>query len=229
MKARGLWVLLSAAAVALAVGWGTDSALAGWSLGVWTKASIAYNNGITFDQARSDFFFDGVSSTTNSGLYRTNSELVQNAANTAVIPPTAEGYNHTGDLSFDPVRRRILLPLECYYPATGGNTCGSGAIGVADPVTLRFLYYINLSPAQIKKACEPSLAPTVAGSGPRAELTSSPTRWLTSIAETADLQRVGKVGGMAAGISAPSCPPAASRRRRSPRTHSRVLLACCCH
>ena len=127
-------------------------ARASWRASTITTATIAYNQGITFDRARGDLFFDGVTSSTNSGLYRTDARLVQTAANGTVIPATPEGYNHAGDLSFDARRRRILLPLECYHPELGGNTCGVGAIGVADPVTLRLLYYVNLDRAQIQKA-----------------------------------------------------------------------------
>jgi hypothetical protein len=140
-------------------GWSADPALAGWQASNATKTSIAYNQGVSFDQAHGDFFFDGVSSTTNSGLYRTDSKLVQTGANTAVIPPTREDYNHAGDLSFDPVARRVLLPLECYYPSAGGNTCGIGAIAVADPVSLRFLYYVNLDTTQIQKAMWAEISP----------------------------------------------------------------------
>jgi hypothetical protein len=46
-------------------------------------------------------FFDGVSSLTNSGVYRTDAQLRQDGANPTVIPRTREGYNHAGDLSFD--------------------------------------------------------------------------------------------------------------------------------
>jgi len=146
-------------AVAAVAGWGVAPALAGWRPSAVTTASIAYNQGITFDAAHGEFFLDGVSSPTNSGLYRTDSRLVQTGANIAVLPPTREGYNHAGDLSYDPVGHRILLPLECYYPARGGNTCGVGAIGVADPASLRFLYYVNLDTAQIQKAMWAEISP----------------------------------------------------------------------
>jgi hypothetical protein len=48
----------------------------------------------------------------------------------------------------------VLLPLECYTPGgpNGGNTCGTGSIGVADPATLAFRYYVKLDPAEIPKA-----------------------------------------------------------------------------
>ena len=45
----------------------------------------------------------------------------------------------------------MLLPMECYTPGVG-NTCGTGAFGVADPDTLAFRYYVKLDPADIPKA-----------------------------------------------------------------------------
>ena len=46
----------------------------------------------------------------------------------------------------------MILPMECYDPGSGENTCGKGAFGVADPATLAFRYYVNLDPAEIPKA-----------------------------------------------------------------------------
>jgi hypothetical protein len=183
-------------AIAATWGWDAAPALARWRQTATTRASVAYNQGIAFDQTRDDYFFDGVSSPTNSGLYRTTATLKQTAANLAVIPATTEGYNHAGDLGFDPRRRRILLPLECYYPGAGGNTCGTGAIGVADPVTLRFLYYVNLDTAQIRKAMWAEASPDG-----RWIWTSSGTHLLVYCAaavnrQTADRQRAGRLGGI---------------------------------
>ena len=45
----------------------------------------------------------------------------------------------------------MLLPMECFTPGVG-NTCGTGAFGVADPATLAFRYYVKLDPAEIPKA-----------------------------------------------------------------------------
>jgi len=146
--------------VAALTAWLAAPALAGWRLKSTTTTIIAYNEGISFDQTLHNFFFDGVSSTTNSGLYRTNSGLSLEAARSSVIPSTKEGYNHTGDLSFDPRNRRVLLPLECYYLSRNpANTCGTGAIGVADPGSLRFRYYVNLSRQQIQKAMWAEISP----------------------------------------------------------------------
>jgi hypothetical protein len=182
--------------IATTAAWAATPARAGWRASAETRASVAYNNGITFDPLRREFFFDGVTSTTNSGLYRTDSRLVQMGANGSVIPPSREGYNHIGDLSFDPVLRRMLLPMECYYPSSGGDTCGVGAIGVADPITLRFSYYVNLAPAQIKKAMWAEVSPDG-----RWIWTSSGTHLLVYRAadvnhDTAEHQRAGKIGGI---------------------------------
>jgi hypothetical protein len=74
------------------------------------------------------------------------------------IPATVkatEGYNHIGDISYDRAEGgRVLLPLECYTPGgpNGGNTCGTGSIGVADPATLGFRYYVKLDSSEIAKA-----------------------------------------------------------------------------
>ena len=198
MSARGSGPLgrLAVVAVIALAGWGAAPAAAGWRPSAMTPASIAYNQGISFDPVRGDFFFDGVTSLTTSGLYRTNSRLLLTAANFAVLPATREGYNHAGDLSFDPVARRLLLPLECYYPAGGGNTCGVGAIGVADPVSLRLRYYVNLNPAQIQKAMWAEISPDG-----QWIWTSSGTHLLVYrsgqvSAATAAGQRAGQLGGI---------------------------------
>lgn len=64
------------------------------------------------------------------------------------------GFNHIGDPSFDPAEGgRLLLGLECYYPGLPvANTCGTGAIAVADPKTLAFRYAVRLDPSEIRKA-----------------------------------------------------------------------------
>ena len=156
----------------LGAGWLASPALAGWKLNSTSKASIAYNQGIAFDPVLGNFFFDGVSSLSNSAVYRTNSRLSETASNTAVIPTNPQanpyGYNHAGDLSFDSKnvsitdtgKARVLLPLECYYPSrTPSNTCGSGAFGVVDARTLAFLYYVKLWTPQIQKATWDEITP----------------------------------------------------------------------
>jgi hypothetical protein len=157
-------------------GWLAAPALAGWKLNSTTRASIAYNQGITFDPSLDasvdptarNFFFGGVRSTSSSGLYRTTSTLSRTASNTALIPQTTQGYNHVGDLTFDPYNRsstdtgkpRVLVPLECYDPNKNpSNTCGSGAFGVVDPNHLSFSYYVRLYTPQIQKAMWVEISP----------------------------------------------------------------------
>jgi hypothetical protein len=190
--------------VGVLIGWQAAPAFAGWKLNSTRTTSVAYNQGITFDPARGDFFFVGVDSTRNSALYRTDSALSSQAANTAVIPSTKQGYNHVGDLSFDAKNvsstdtgtARVLLPLECYYPSSGGNTCGSGAIGVVDPSSLAFLYYVRLWTGQIQKAMWDEVSPDG-----RWIWTSSGTHLLAYSATdvnktTADNQLAGVWGGI---------------------------------
>ena len=118
---------------------------------------IYYYQGVTSDPAR-NFFFDGI----HVGLYRTDSQLGETGRNDDVIPPDVharEGYNHIGDISWDDAEGgRVLLPLECYYPPAG-NPCNTGSIGVADPATLRWRYYVKLDPAEIPKAMWSEVSP----------------------------------------------------------------------
>lgn len=183
--------------VSAVAGWSAAPAVAGWRLARTTTASLSYNQGITFDQASGNFFLDGVISPSNSALFRADATLSQNAQNTAVIPPTTEGYNHVGDLSFDSLRRRLVLPLECYYPfSTPSNTCGKGAFGVVDPTTLGFRYYVNLWKPQIQKAMWDEISPDSGWIW-----TSSGTHLLAYKAasvnqQTAAYQRAGVWGGL---------------------------------
>jgi hypothetical protein len=124
-----------------------------WRAAGMSKIPLEYYQGVTADPA-GRLWFDGVF----AGLYRADAHLRQQRRNDAIIPPAvtaAEGYNHVGDISWDGGEGgRILLPLECYYPGRpgGANSCGTGSIGVADPETLRWRYYVKLDPAEIAKA-----------------------------------------------------------------------------
>jgi hypothetical protein len=120
---------------------------------------LSYFQGVTHSGAGS-WFFDGIA----VGLYRTNRGLVQQADEPSALTPdlTAQGFNHIGDLTWDPREGgRLLLPLECYVPGTpnAGNTCGRGAIGVADPATLKLRYAVALDPADIAKAMWAEVSP----------------------------------------------------------------------
>ncbi len=125
-----------------------------WTLSGWSSVSNSYWQGVTSAGPVAPLYFSGLF----EGLYRTTRTLSETAAMPTAIPDpvkAVEHYNHVGDISLD--RRdggRVLLPLECYEPGkpNGGNTCGNGAIGVADPDTLAFRYYVKLDPAEIAKA-----------------------------------------------------------------------------
>jgi hypothetical protein len=124
-----------------------------WHLTGVSTVPLEYYQGVTSDPGRR-LWFDGVF----AGLYRADAALHERARNAAEIPPAVtarEGYNHIGDISWDRHEGgRVLLGLECYYPGqpNGGNTCRTGSIGVANPDTLAWRYYVKLAPAEIPKA-----------------------------------------------------------------------------
>jgi hypothetical protein len=124
-----------------------------------TPIPLTYYQGISSSPGR--LYFDGI----EAGLYRTDRRLAQRAARPLEIPPAvtaAVGFNHIGDITWDARQGgRVLLPLECYTPgaANGGNTCGWGAIGVADPTTLAWRYAVKLDRAQIAKAMWAEVSP----------------------------------------------------------------------
>jgi hypothetical protein len=131
-----------------------------WTLSATTSLPLVYYQGVTVDAAR-NLFFDGIF----VGLYRTTPAFTETGRNDDVIPPDVqllERYNHIGDIAWDAGEGgRVLLPLECYYPGqpNGGNTCLNGAIGVADPATLQWRYYVKLDPAEIPKAMWNEVSP----------------------------------------------------------------------
>jgi hypothetical protein len=141
--ALGLTLALSAPAAARDPG--------RWTLTGWSSVPTSYWQGVTTEGPRKPLFFSGFS----TGLHRTARDLRETATVDPVIPPSVratEGYNHVGDIGFQ--GGRVLLPLECFTLGgpNGGNTCGTGSIGVADPATLAFQYYVKLDPAEILKA-----------------------------------------------------------------------------
>src|SRR4051812_23649510 len=122
-----------------------------WTLSGWSSVPGNYWQGVTTSSAGGPLFFSGIS----TGLHRTDRRLHPTGSVDPVIPPlvlATEHYNHVGDIGYQ--GGRVLLPLECYTPGgpNGGNTCGTGAFGVADPGTLAFQYYVKLDPAEIAKA-----------------------------------------------------------------------------
>ena len=127
-------------------------AQAAWRLQAERSLPAVHNQGVARDPVTGALFFSGTPSVANSALIRTDPRLRRLAARFAVLPRTPQGFNHIGDLAFDARRRRLLLALECYRPAAGGNTCGRGAIAVADPRALAVRHRVDLDPAQIAKA-----------------------------------------------------------------------------
>jgi len=121
---------------------------------------IEYFQGLTHDRAGARYF-DGVT----VGLYRTGRSLRETARVANAIPPAvsaAFGFNHIGDLTWDAAEGgRLILPLECFTPGApnGGNTCGQGGFGVADPVTLGWRYLVPLDPVDIAKAMWAEVSP----------------------------------------------------------------------
>ena len=157
------WKVVAALVLAAALGIpaGAQAADPGrWTVTGTTTLPLVYYQGVTIDAARS-LYFDGVF----VGLYRTTPAFEQNGRNDGAIPPDVqlrEGYNHIGDIAWDPREGgRILLPLECYVPngPNGGNPCLHGSIGVAGPGSLQWRYYVKLDPAEIPKAMWNEVSP----------------------------------------------------------------------
>jgi hypothetical protein len=104
------------------------------------------------------------------GLHRTDLRLRQVASiPTGIHPDVAagEGFNHIGDIAYDPRGGgRLLLPLECFSPFQGtdpsdpDNPCRRGAIGIADPESLGWRSHIRLDPAEIPKVMWLALDPS---------------------------------------------------------------------
>lgn len=134
----------------LGVGTATAAAADRWVETGLSNVPVDYWQGITSNPWGA-LFFAGV----YSGLYRTDSALVESGRTVHAIPWTVtkvSGYNHIGDISWDRGEGgRLLLPLACQHPKAGQdpNTCHSAAIGVADPATLRLRYYVQLDPSDI--------------------------------------------------------------------------------
>jgi hypothetical protein len=161
MHARRAAALLLAAAAVLASGAPARAADPGrWKQTGLSRIPFMYYQGVTSDD-RGHFYFDGIF----VGLYRADTNLAEQARNDDVIPPAVsatEGYNHMGDLTYDRAEGgRVLLPMECYYPGTPGdaNTCHTGSLGVANPATLAWRYYVKLDPAEIPKAMWAEVSP----------------------------------------------------------------------
>jgi hypothetical protein len=140
-----------------------------WGETGFSPVPLEYFQGVTTDRS-GNFFFDGI----QVGIYRTDPLLSETARLESGIPVDVflrEGYNHIGDITWDKREGgRVLLPLECFLPFFG-NTCKTGSIGVADPETLAWRYYVKLDKAFIDKAMWAEVSPngqllwTSSGSG----------------------------------------------------------------
>ena len=157
------WRAVAAVVLAAVLGTPTGAQAADpgrWAVTGTTTLPLVYYQGVTIDAARS-LYFDGVF----VGLYRTTPAFTETGRTDGAIPPDVqlrEGYNHIGDIAWDPREGgRVLLPLECYVPngPNGGNPCLHGSIGVAGPGSLRWRYYVKLDPAEIPKAMWNEVSP----------------------------------------------------------------------
>jgi hypothetical protein len=149
---RGLLAVLVLGLLALPPG-AHAKAPGRWMLTGVSTLPIDYFQGLTSDSSGQNVWFDGPF----EGLWRTTPLLRQLAGDPMEIPASVtatEGYNHMGDPTYDRNEGgRILLPMECDVPnRPDPNTCHTGSLGVADPGTLAWRYYVKLSPAEIPKA-----------------------------------------------------------------------------
>ena len=145
-------VAVATAAAALAIPASASAADPGrWVLTNVSSIPYTYLQGVASDSRA--FWFAGP----DYGLARTTLGLRQLARVDNVIPRDVsqrEGYNHIGDPDWEAAEGgRVLLPLECFVPGQPDpNTCRTGSIGVADPATLAWRYYVKLDPAVLPKA-----------------------------------------------------------------------------
>src|SRR4051794_919281 len=142
-----------AAVVALALLPSNAAAAGRWMVTGRTTLPSDYWQGVAFDGAGAAWFAGP-----SVGLYRTSPRLAEEARVASALSP-GEPFNHIGDLEWDGREGgRLLLPLECYNPfASPTNTCGIGAVGVADPIGLGRRYTVQL--AGVPKAMWLALAP----------------------------------------------------------------------
>jgi hypothetical protein len=158
-RARGVVAAAALVAALAAAGPAAAADPGRWRLAQADEVPLSYFQGLTHSAAGS-WFFDGIT----VGLFRTDRSLRQKAQNANALAPelVAQGFNHIGDPTWDPREGgRLLLPLECYVPGqpNGGNTCGRGAIAVADPAMLKPRYAVALDPADIPKAMWAEVSP----------------------------------------------------------------------
>jgi hypothetical protein len=134
-------VLIAAVAAAALGAPAAASASDAWVVTGRTTLPFQYWQGVAFDTSGTSWFAGPV-----VGLYRDDAAGREVARVDSAISP-GEPFNHIGDLDFDPREGgRLLLPLECYDPGKSpANTCGIGAVGVADPTTFARRYTVQLN------------------------------------------------------------------------------------
>lgn len=159
-RAAGLRALAAAvAALALAPA-AAGAAVPRWVVANERAVPLEWFQGLTHAPG-GDRFFVGVF----VGVTRTDAALRPRLRVDDVIPAAvraAYGFNHVGDPTWDRAEGgRLLLPLECYTPGApgGGNTCGRGAIGIADPATLAWRGTVLLDRQDIAKAMWAEVSP----------------------------------------------------------------------
>jgi hypothetical protein len=169
-RAARLATVVLATLAALIAATGASAADPGrWQMTGYSQVPLEYFQGVTSDPHK-NLYFDGFT----VGLYRTDRSLVEERRNSSAIPLEVirtEGYNHIGDITWDRAEGgRLLLPLECFFFVVG-NFCKTGSLGVADPETVQWRYYVKLDPAFIDKAMWAEVQPggklvwTSSGSG----------------------------------------------------------------
>ena len=126
---------------------------------------LEYFQGVTSDR-RGHFYFDGVF----TGLYRTDPNLVEQARSEYnVIPPdVGTSARVTTTSATSPGTAASTAACCCRSSATSrfiGNFCKTGSIGVADPDTLEWRYYVKLDPAFIDKVMFGEVSPNGRCSG----------------------------------------------------------------
>jgi hypothetical protein len=153
-----LLAVLALATTALAPSVARAATANRWTLVERDKVPLEYYQGLT--HVGPSLFFVGVF----EGGYLAGADLRERVRNSDLIPPDLEaatGFNHIGDPTYDRSEGgRLLAPMECYHPDQPvANTCGFGGIGVVDPATLAWRYWVRLDGADVPNAMWAEVSP----------------------------------------------------------------------
>ena len=146
--------LLLAVIAALAAAPATASAKdpGRWIVTGATSVPNDYFQGLTSNPAGSSVWFTGFF----AGPLEDHARLRRTAGAPVAVPPAVVAARRATTTSATPPGtgrgRPRAAPAGVLQPEPGGNTCGTGAFGVADPETLAWRYYVKLDPAEIPKA-----------------------------------------------------------------------------